>query len=69
MARAGNGIMFNYVLPLFTSPSLSLSLSLSSLSLSARLSGTEEDDEEYEELEAVLHSQKKVNMIIIIKSR
>ena len=54
-------IMYLLSLPL----PLSLSLSLS-LSLLARLSGTEEDDEEYEELEAVLHSQKKVN---IIKSR
>ena len=28
----------------------------------ARLSGSQEDDEEYEELEAVLHSEKNVNL-------
>ena len=31
----------------------------------ARLSGSEEDDEEYEELEAVLHSQKKVSILCL----
>ena len=35
----------------------------------ARLSGTEEDDEDYEELEAVLHSQKKVRHVGVVCSR
>ena len=34
--------------------------------LLARLSGSEDEDEEYEELEAVLHSQKKVRCTVCV---